>query len=462
MAVAMKGDPLATPYQFHPKFERAVVFLACADMRFYGLVGHRLESNALANPTCRLCLDAAHAIAKDLGHGPGNTLLVIQRLSRWRTDGKVTHDDVLAADTYLEEGEAAHLQADLFVNELVPIIRQRMRDEATREMITASASGVDEDIAAVEDKLTRARALGRVEQGIGTKVSRHSFDEIVRARYMDRLPMGIAELDVLIDGGVPRGTLTVALGDQKSGKSMFSSHLTASTSLRGQLCAYASLEVPRHAVLARIKANLTGVPTNALLNGDVEAARQIMEELEPRMGPIYVQNFPAKSTKVADLRQWVDQVEQAEGRKLDLLVVDYLDKVIPPRAMDKVGSNYAGAGSVYEDARVWAEQKGFWCFSPTQSTGRDKGRGKHKGGGGGESSSRDILDMGDEADSVEKSRVADLFITLNPRNEGKALLFYVAGNRHGASRLATTPIPVDFACGRIAPVDLDASAVEDW
>lgn len=461
--MAMKGDPLVTPYQFHPKFERAVVWLACADQRFYGLVAHKLEGNALANETCRLCLEAAHAIAKDLGHGPGSTLLVIQRLSRWRTDGKVTHEQVLAADTYLDEGEAAHLQSEPFINELVPIIRQRMRDEATRTLITATASGVDEDIAAGEDMLTRARSLGRVENGIGTKVSRHSFDEIVRARYMDRLPFGIAELDVLIDGGVPRGTLTVALGDQKSGKSMLSSHLTASTSLRGQFCAYASLEVPRHAVLARLKANLTGVPTNALLNGDTEAARQIMEELEPRMGPIYVQNFPAKSTKVSELRQWVDQLEQAEGRKLDLLVVDYLDKVIPPKAMDKTGSNYQGAGSVYEDARVWAEQKGFWLFSPTQSQGRDKGRGKHKGGGGGgESSTRDILDMGDEADSVEKSRVADLFITLNPRNEGKAILFYVAGNRHGASRLATTPIPVDFACGRIAPVDLMAGAVEDW
>jgi RecA/RadA recombinase len=460
-----RGDEeLVTPYNFAPRFERAVVYLACGDLRFYGLAGHQIDPKALSTPVHKLAVEAAQAIARDIGHGPGSSLLVVQRLSRWRADGKVAHEDVLAVDDLMEEGDAAHatLNVEGILNELIPVLRQRMQDAATRNLIDATAKNDDEGIAQVEEQLSRARSLGKVENSLGTKVSSHSFEEITRARYMDRLPFGVAELDVLLDGGTPRGTLTVVLGDQKSGKSMFSSHVTASAQLRRQFCAYASLEVPRHAILARLKANLTGVPINTLLNGDTAQAKQVMAEIEDRLGPCYVKNFPAKATTVQHLRQWVADLETAEGRKLDLLVVDYLDKLKPPKTMDKEGSSYAGTGNVFEEVRVWAEQSGFWCFSPTQSQGRGRDRGKHKGGQENTGSTRDVLDMGDEADSVEKSRVADLFLTLNPRDEGRSILFYVAGYRHGVSRRATPPIPVDFTCGRIAPVDLTAGGGDDW
>lgn len=464
MALKREDDEQVHPYNFPARFERAVVYLACADARFYGVAGHMLEAAALPEDAVvhRLALDAAHAINRDLGHGPGASLLVVQRLARWRGDGRVTHEQVLAVDEFLEQGDDARgaLDVEGILNELVPVLRQRMRDSATRNMIGAVAKNDDGAIAKVEEQFARARSLGRVEHNVGTRVGVASFEEIQRARYLDRLPFNIPELDVLTDGGPPRGTLTVVLGDQKSGKSMFCSHLASSGMLRKQMVLYATLEVPRFAVLARIKGNLTGVPVTTLLNGNTAQAESILEELSPRLGPCFVKSFPARATSVGDLRLWVKDVEQTEGRPVDVLVVDYLDKLRAAKTSARDGL-YQGMGEVYEETRVWAETSGFWAVSPTQSQGRDGGRGKHKGGGP-PSGTRDVLDMGDEADSVEKSRVADLFLTINPRDEGRSLVFYVAGYRHGASRQATSPIPVDFACGRISPIATQTTPDLDW
>lgn len=462
------GAARVAPYGFHPAFERAVVFFACTDAQFYGTVGHALEAPALASEQGKMALEAAHAVARDLGHGPASSLLVLQRLSRWRSDGKITHDQVAAVDDLLTEAEGAvgRTPVSSVIEELVPLVRQRMYDAATRRMINASSTGDAAAVGDVEDKLTAARALGKVDTSLGTRVSVVSYDEIMAARYMDRLPFGIDDLDVALEGGVPRGTLSVALGDQKSGKSMLCSHLMSSTMLRRQLCCYASLENPRHVVLARVKANLTGVPINTLLNGDVAQSAAILEEMQPRMGPGYVKSFVAKATTVQDVFKWMDSVEDSEGRRCDLLVVDYLDKLRPPRAADRDGSSYAGTGVVFESARVRAEQRGMWVFSPTQSTGRSDARGRGgrggKGGKGSAGTPENVLDMGDEADSVEKSRVADLFLTMNPRDEGRSILFYVAGYRHGESRKCAGPVPVDFALGRFGNVVVQSSPADEW
>lgn len=462
--MGVKQEEIVRPYRFAAAFERAVVVLACVSTDFYGRVGYELDPKALELDVNRLALEAAQAVARDLGHGPGSSLIVVQRLARWRSDGKVTQEQVLDVDELLEAGEGARHDPKVFAAELIPILRQRVRDAATRALIDASAKDDDLEVAKVEAELTRARTLGVVDTDVGTYVSAASFDEIEAARHMDRLAFGIPELDTLLEGGVPRGTLTVAMGDQKSGKSMFCSHTVANAMLRRQFVMYATLEVPRPAVLARIKANLTGIPINALLYKDTTEARAIMERLRPQMGPCYVKKFPAKHTKVLDLKAWVADAQQRVGRKVDVLVVDYLDKCRAVSKAKKGGESdglYQSMSDVYEDTRCWAEEEGFWALSPTQSQGRSGGRGKHKGFGGG-GTTRDILDMGDEADSVEKSRIADLFLTLNPRDEGRSILFYVAGYRHGECRRATNPIPVDLSVGRIAPVSTQAAAGDDW
>lgn len=437
------------PYNFAPAFERAVTFLSCTSATFYGAAGREVDPDLMTDPGNALLMKATRAIAEELGTSPGNATVVIQRLARWRHEGKVTHEQVIAASDALDEVELAGVpDAAAVMNELVPVLRNRIERAAMHEGITAQARG--EGLSVFVDAAQRAASLGKVDRSLGIALgSDAAFDEIERARLLDRLPLGVMELDAQLDGGPPRGTLTVLLAPQKAGKSMFLGHVSASAMRRGQFVAYATLEVARSTMTARIKANITGVAINTLVReGDTAEARAIFRDLNDVLGPCRVQQFPARHTSVSDLRRWVGDIERAHGRRLDVLVIDYLDKLRTPVKRGPPSKLYDTMSEVYEEARVWAEETGLWIVSATQSKGRP-GNGRAA-----KPDDNDVLDMGDEADSVEKSRIADLFITMNPRDNGNQVLFFVAGNRNGPQRVSAGPVPVDFRVGRIAPVSM--------
>lgn len=444
------------PYNFAAKFEDVVTYCACTNASFYGAAGRELEPDALANPVNALLMQAAHAVAQELGSGPGSAAVVVQRLARWRHEGRVKHEQVLEASDALDATELAGVpDTAALLHELVPVLQRRIEQKALHEGITAQARG--EGLQVFVDAHTKAAGLGKVDRSLGLEIGTDAaFAEVERARLLDHLPLGVAELDTVLDGGPPRGTLTVLLAPQKGGKSMFLGHVSAAAMRRGQFVAYATLEVSRAEMTARIKANISGVPINTLLReGDTAEARAVFRDMQDALGPCRVQSFPARHTSVADLRRWVGDIERSHGRRLDLLVVDYLDKLRPPQRRGPPSKLYDTMSEVYEEARVWAEQTGLWLITATQSKGRP-GNGRSAKPG-----DNDVLDMGDEADSVEKSRIADLFITMNPRDDGKQVLFFVAGNRHGQQRVSAGPVPVDFKVGRIAPVGVVAQQPAD-
>jgi hypothetical protein len=133
------------------------------------------------------------------------------------------------------------------------------------------------------------------------------------------------------------------------------------------------------------------------------------------------------------------------GRTLDMLIVDYGDKLVSAHKNKDDKNSYTSARDVFEGLRVYAVEKKLFCWTASQAN-RQKDRKK-------------TLDLNDTADSMHKVRVADLVITINLRNEATEIVFYVAKNRTGKSRGEAGPLPVDFATGRIAPIAHEAYTV---
>lgn len=224
--------------------------------------------------------------------------------------------------------------------------------------------------------------------------------------------------------------------------SMGLSHIGGTALLATLFVAYATLELPREVVLARVKANITGVPINTMLSGQVKNAIRRLEELEHRLGRFVVQEFSPKATTVEDLKQWVANVEQqAGGRKIDVLIVDYGDKLGAKAKKGEQQNEYTGALAVFEGLRTYAAERKIFCWTASQAS-RQK-------------DSKKRLDLNDVADSMHKIRVADLVVTLNLRDaetEEPQILFYVAKHRTGRSRCEVGPMPTEYERGRICPI----------
>lgn len=416
------------PYELDPEFERAVAMLCATKPKFFGAIAHALQLEAIEQPPARLVVEAAIAIAKDNGHGPTAPLMIFQRLHRWRADGRVSQDQIDdAIDMFLDAPELPPVND--VMKELVPVLKRRMEADVVRvAMDDYKRRG---DFGLVQKIINQVGRLGTHDDTLGTRLGMSSFDEIARIRHLDKIPLGIDELDLGLGGGLPRGCLCVYVGGPGAGKSMFLSHTAAYAMTAGLFVLYATLELSEAVVLARVKACLTGQTIDSIITGDDLQARALIKELYPVLGTFIVKDFPAKATTMLDIREWVKECEEDEGYEADVIVIDYGDKLKSHNRDDK--NEYAGQGTVYEDMRLFMKDTGKWGFTASQAKGK-AGREKRR-----------RLEIDDLADSMNKGRVADLTVTINPHEE--ELEYFVAKNRNGKSNFSVGPLPHDWSVG---------------
>lgn len=431
------------PYGLHPGFEELVLFYTCTSERFWSRAAHVVDPESLTHPLSKLVFETARQIAKDTGHGPSSAGLMIQRLARRVHEGKVTVADLDAVNTLIDRvADLPPPDMEAVLEELVPVLRRRLFSNAI--LMSHDEWAKHGDFSLVSELIDKAKRLGEVDLVQGTRLNAAGFDEIRNVKLQDRLPLGILELDIQLGNGLPNGQLGVWIGDSGGGKSIALAHQAAEATRRQMFTGFVTLELPKPVQLARLYSNLIGVPVNQILDNDedlVEAERRITL-CESALGICEVAEFPPHATTTRDIVQWIDQKEQEHGVKMQVLVVDYADKLYEPRVKD---NDYVAMRYVYEGLRRdIAVARGMWVWTGSQASRPSK-------------ESQKKLDLHHVADSMHKVRVADLIVTLNPRDDGQ-MEFFVAKNRMGRSRYTIGPVVTDFERARIVPLSRELMA----
>jgi len=432
-------------YGLDPDFEKVVLYFLASHSRFWSICGYALDADCFSHPLAKLIVGACRQIAKELGHGPDSNLLVAQRLNRLSNEGKVTRDELVSVGELLDEVEDFNLPAlESVTAELLPVLKRRMNGQAIA--LAHDAWGKPgADFTLVSAQFEKAERLGKVEMIAGTRLGPAGFDEIEKMQSLSRLPTGILELDLQLNQGLACRQLGLWIADSGGGKSMALTHVTAEGVRRQMFVGFATLELSEAVQLARLYANLVGLPWLSIMDNerDRNEARRRMEIMLPHLGICEVAEFSPHATTVRDIAEWVDQKEQHHGVKMDILVVDYADKLYAPQVKD--ANEYTAMRYVYEGLRRdMAMARNMWVWTASQASRATK-----------ESAKR--IDMHHAADSMHKVRSADVVITINQREEQNE--FFVAKNRMGKSRMLVGPIPNDFERARLVPV---ASEFQRW
>jgi hypothetical protein len=162
--------------------------------------------------------------------------------------------------------------------------------------------------------------------------------------------------------------------------------------------------------------------------------------MKGNLGYLQVEYFSPGGTKMQDIINWVDRIEQKRGVKMHGVVVDYADKVAPD---DNKSGMYTGMGQVYEDYRVWMEREDRWGITACQAV-RKKGK-----------DSGQLTGVNDGADSQNKVRIVDGAISINRDKESGTNKYVIVKNRNGVADQVIGPIPTQFDIARISPVTRD-------
>lgn len=430
-AVAATG---VEPYGFDPAYERALVALCCRDRALFSRVGAQLDPKALGDKNAALLIKAAQAIAADVGEGPSSTLLVIQRLRAWREEGKVTHEQILAANEYLDSAEDAGLpDAAQVGTEAATVLKKRARRASAKKVLDTLSKGGD--FRKLGEELAATERIGEAELTLGDTLHADVLDSIVASNSSTRFPTSSYEINSALGGGLPLG-YTLFLGREKAGKSMVLSSIAADALWAGRNVAIATLELDATKQLERVIANLTSCTLDEVAHG-APLVRSRLNMLMPQMGKFTAKRFTPE-TPAAEITQWAERVEQSYGAKLDLLVVDYIDLV---------GSGKKGEDGDYKAQKIVGNifrdhaLNHSYCVISASQTRRQSGVGGKK------------LDVDDVADSMHKVRIADLVVAMRMDPEEKVNVdWYVILNRSGTDRVGTGDLPTNRAMAQMYPL----------
>jgi len=200
-------------------FERVVATLACSSRTFWKRIGYSIDPEALTHAPAVFALRAAKAIAAETGQGGVSTVVVVQRIHRLFTDGKLTHEQVVAVSEMFDAVEDAGApDEEVVIAELAPVIRQRMKKDTIHRAV-AAYGGNDTD---AWDRVLRdaeaATKVGAMEESEGAALDDNVFALLAERKLMTYLPTGIPELDAFLDGGIQRQRLGVIMADPGNGK----------------------------------------------------------------------------------------------------------------------------------------------------------------------------------------------------------------------------------------------------
>lgn len=426
-------------YDFISDFEKALVYLAATSESFMLRVGILLESEAFALPASKLIVAQVAALEKE--NVKPSATIVLQRLRSISKTGKLTHDDILLAQSFFDEmersGKGKALDETAITNEVVPILRKRRQDAALLKALDGKARG-NLDTKALREELEAAEGIGVHDKSVGLEMGDSMWAAIEARRLIARRRTGISELDTQLNGGAVPGALSFVIGGPGDGKSMYLSHIAANCIRQRGLVGCVTLEVDEVEWQSRVIANLMDTPVTEVQGPNNKLIRRAFEERQEKgdFGAVVVKDMTGRITKVQDLKDWNNACEDKYGRPFDLIVVDYADKMEPHKACKGM---YEGMLYVYDGLRMWAAEKRLWPLW-TASQSKAKGKDQH------------TLGLYDAADSTHKVRVADLVVTLNVNKETGEIRYWIAKHRLGKSDIMIGPLPIDFSRGRMAPV----------
>jgi archaellum biogenesis ATPase FlaH len=134
-------------------------------------------------------------------------------------------------------------------------------------------------------------------------------------------------MDRKLFGGMNRGELNIFAGGSGAGKSLFLANLGVNWALMGLNVVYLTLELSEALVSMRIDSMVTGVGTKEIFK-DIDSVEMKVKMIGKKAGMLQIKYMPSGKT-VNDIRAYIKEYEIRVGKKVDVLLVDYLDLLMP-------------------------------------------------------------------------------------------------------------------------------------
>ena len=235
--------------------------------------------------------------------------------------------DMVNAKTGAELQSASDIDPkhfDWFLDEYERFARHKELEMA----ILASADMLEKgEYGSVEEKIKKA-----VQVGLTKDMGTDYFDD-PKSRLQalkdnnGTVATGWKNFDKKLFGGFNRGELNIFAGGSGAGKSLFLQNLAVNYAEQGLNCVYITLELSENLTAMRIDAMMTETPTRDIYK-DLDTVDLKVKMKAKKAGQFRIKYIASGATAI-DVRAYIKEFEIQHNIKCDVVLIDYLDLLMP-------------------------------------------------------------------------------------------------------------------------------------
>jgi archaellum biogenesis ATPase FlaH len=202
------------------------------------------------------------------------------------------------------------------------------RHKALEKAILDSADLLEKgEYGPVEDLVKKAVQIG-LQKDLGTDywADPRSRLEAIKDKN-GQVSTGWPSLDKKLFGGFNRGELNIFAGGSGSGKSLFMANLGVNWALAGMNVMYLTFELSENLVSMRLDAMTSEIPSRDIFKS-IDDVEMKVKMVGKKSGAFQVKYMPT-GKNANDVRAYLKEYEIKTGRKVDVLLIDYLDLMHP-------------------------------------------------------------------------------------------------------------------------------------
>ena len=187
------------------------------------------------------------------------------------------------------------------------------------------------------------------------------------SRYFDnggQVSTGWPQLDKILYGGFSRGELNIFAGGSGSGKSLVMMNIALNWIQAGLHGVYVTLELSEELTGLRTIAMLTNSSTKDIRK-DKDTAALKVKMVGKKSGSYQVKYMPAQSN-INDIRSFIKEYQIQTGNKIDFMMIDYLDLLMPVSAKVSPNDLFVKDKYVSEELRNLAKELNVLMITASQ------------------------------------------------------------------------------------------------
>ena len=244
----------------------------------------------------------------------------------------------------------------------------------------------------LEEMVRGALQVGEVDKGTADVF--FNLDEVLNDDYRHPIPIGVPGIDNLLKGGLAKGEIGVILAPTGVGKSTFTTKIANHAFNLGYNVLQIFFEDNPKIIQRKHITLWTGIHPDDLTERRVEVMEKVKQIQESRKNKLIMKKLASDTVTMNQIKNQVRKMI-AEGNKIDMIILDYIDCVVPDK---NLGDEWKSEGSVMRGFEAMCHELDIAGWTATQ--------------GNRNSISAEVVTTDQMGGSIKKAQVGHVIITV--------------------------------------------------